>query len=105
MVFVDTQAFPTLTTLLLIGAGSRYENAQTNGIAHFFEHMPFKGSEKYPSTYAISSTIEGLGGNFNAFTAKDHTGYWVKATSDHFPTIVELLSDILLHPLLKEDEI
>ena len=105
VVFVDTQAFPTLTTLLLIGAGSRYENAQTNGIAHFFEHMPFKGSEKYPSTYAISSTIEGLGGNFNAFTAKDHTGYWVKATSDHFPTIVELLSDILLHPLLKEDEI
>lgn len=105
VVFVDTQAFPTLTTLLLIGAGSRYENSETNGIAHFFEHMPFKGSEKYPSTYAISSTIEGLGGNFNAFTAKDHTGYWVKATSDHFPTIVELLSDILLHPLLKDDEI
>lgn len=105
IIFVDTQAFPTLTTLLLIGAGSRYENTKTNGIAHFFEHMPFKGSEKFPSTYAISSTIEGLGGNFNAFTAKDHTGYWVKATSDHFPTIVELLADILLHPLLKDEEI
>jgi predicted Zn-dependent peptidase len=105
VVFVDTQAFPTLTTLLLIGAGSRYETKENNGIAHFFEHMPFKGSEKYPSSFAISSTIEGLGGAFNAFTAKDHTGYWVKATSDHFTTVIDLLSDILLRPLLVPEEI
>lgn len=105
VVFIDTQAFPTLTTLLLIGAGSRYENAVNNGIAHFFEHMPFKGSKKYPSSFAISSTIEGLGGAFNAFTAKDHTGYWVKATNDNFPTVIDLLSDIVLNPLLIPEEI
>lgn len=105
VVFVDTKTFPTITTLLLIGAGSRYETKENNGIAHFFEHMPFKGSKKYPSSYAISSTIEGLGGAFNAFTSKDHTGYWVKATSDHFDTVIDILSDVLLNPLLQPDEI
>lgn len=105
VVFVDTQTFPTITTLLLIGAGSRYENKVNNGIAHFFEHMPYKGSAKYPNSFVISSTIEGLGGIFNAFTAKDHTGYWVKATSEHFSTVIDILADVLLHPLLVPEEI
>lgn len=105
VLFVDTHAFPTLTTLLLIGAGSRYETEENNGIAHFFEHMPYKGSKKYPSSFIISSTIEGMGGAFNAFTAKDHTGYWVKGTANHFPQIIDILSDILLHPLLDPTEI
>ncbi len=105
VMFVDTEAFPTLTTLLLVGAGSRYENAKNNGIAHFFEHMAFKGSKKYLNSYVITSTIEGLGGVFNAFTSKDHTGYWIKATSDHFETIVDVLSDMILNPLLQEEEI
>jgi predicted Zn-dependent peptidase len=105
VILTDTNAFPTITTLLLIGAGSRYENEKNNGIAHFFEHMAFKGSQKYPSSFVISSVIEGLGGYFNAFTAKDHTGYWVKATADHFESVIDVLSDMILHPLLVEDEI
>lgn len=105
VVFIDTEAFPTLTTLLLVGAGSRYENEKNNGIAHFFEHMAFKGSKKYLNSFVISSTIEGLGGIFNAFTSKDHTGYYIKATSEHFETIVDVLSDMILHSLLLEEEI
>ncbi|MGB9707643.1 MAG: M16 family metallopeptidase [Microgenomates group bacterium] len=105
VVLIDTEAFPTLTTLLLVGAGSRYENEKNNGIAHFFEHMAFKGSKKYPSSLLISSTIEGLGGVFNAFTAKDHTGYWIKGTTQHFETIIDVLADMIQHPLLKEEEI
>lgn len=105
VIFIDTEAFPTLTTLLLIGAGSRYENEKNNGIAHFFEHMAFKGSKKYPSSLIISSTIEGLGGVFNAFTSKDHTGYWIKSTTAHFSTVVDVLSDMVLNPLLIEEEI
>lgn len=105
VILVDTNAFPTLTTLLLVGAGSRYENDQNNGIAHFLEHMFFKGSTKYPNTFIISSILEGMGGVFNAFTSKDHTGYWIKSTNEHFEKVLDVLSDMLLNPLLLEEEI
>ena len=105
VIFVDTKTFPTVTTLLLIGAGSRYENEKNNGIAHFFEHMAFKGSKKYPNSFIISSTIEGLGGVFNAFTSKDHTGYWIKSTVEHFPTVIDVISDMVLNPILDVTEI
>ncbi len=105
VLLVDTESFPTVTTMILVGAGSRYENAKNNGIAHFFEHMAFKGSKKYPNSFDISSTIEGIGGVFNAFTAKDHTGYWVKAPGSHFETVIDVLSDMILHSLLVPEEI
>ena len=105
IVFVDTNAFPTITSLLLIGAGSRYENKTNNGIAHFFEHMAFKGSKKYPNSFLISSAIEGIGGIFNAFTGKDHTGYWIKATNKHFDQTIDVLSDMITNPLLSQEEI
>lgn len=105
VIFINTAAFPTLTTLLLIGAGSRYEDKKNNGIAHFFEHMAFKGSKKYPSSFVISSTIEALGGVFNAYTAKDHTGYWIKGLNEDFETIVDVISDMILNPLLLKEEI
>jgi predicted Zn-dependent peptidase len=105
VIFIDTKTFPTLTTLLLIGAGSRYENEKNNGVAHFFEHMAFKGSKKYPNSFVISSTVEGFGGMFNAFTAKDHTGYWIKATTKHFETMIDVISDMIQTPKLLPEEI
>ena len=104
VVFVPTNQ-SSMTVLLLVGAGSRYEDASNNGVAHFFEHMAFKGGKKYPNTKIISETIEATGGIFNAFTAKDHTGYWIKATPSHFKTIIDVLSDMIIHPLLDEGEI
>lgn len=105
VILVDTQSFPTLTALVMVGAGSRYETIQNNGIAHFFEHMAFKGSKQFPNSYAISSAIEGIGGVFNAFTSKDHTGYWIKATNDHTTKLLDVLSDMLLQSLLDPEEI
>lgn len=105
VILIDTKTFPTLTTLLLVGAGSRYENEKNNGIAHFLEHMFYKGSKKYPNPKIISEIIEGMGGQWNAFTSKDYTGYYIKAATDHFPKIVDILSDILLNPLFDEKEI
>ena len=105
VIFIDIKAFPTITSVLLVGAGSRYETQANNGIAHFFEHMAFKGSKKYPDSFVISSTIEGLGGVFNAFTSKDHTGYWIKSLSEHFSTTVDVLSDMIQHSLLLPEEI
>ncbi len=105
VILIDTEAFPSLTTLLLVGAGSRYENEKNNGIAHFFEHMAFKGSKKFPDSFTIASMIEGAGGVFNAFTSKDHTGYWIKSTVAHFEKVVDVLSDMIIHPILAEEEI
>jgi len=105
VVLVDTKTFPTFTAMLLVGAGSRYENKENNGVAHFFEHMAFKGSKKYPNALLLSSMIEGLGGIFNAFTTKDHTGYWIKAPLSHFETVVDVLADMIQNPLLLEEEI
>jgi len=105
VIFVDTKTFPTLTTLLLIGSGSRYENEKNNGIAHFLEHMFYKGSKKYPNPKIISQIIEGMGGHWNAFTSKDYTGYYIKASTDHFPKTIDILSDILLNSLFENKEI
>jgi predicted Zn-dependent peptidase len=105
VIFVDIKAFPTITTVLLVGAGSRYETENNNGIAHFFEHMAFKGSQKYPDSFVISSTIEGLGGIFNAFTSKDHTGYWIKSLGEHFETAIDVISDMVQHSRLLPEEI
>jgi len=105
VILADTGAFPTLSTLLLVGAGSRYENEKNNGVAHFFEHMAFKGSKKYPNSFVITSKIEGLGGAFNAFTSKDHTGYYIKATTAHFEEVLDVIADMVQHSLLEVEEI
>ncbi len=105
VILIDTKAFPSVTTMVLVGAGSRYEDKINNGIAHFFEHMAFKGSKTYPDAFTISSTIDRLGGVFNAFTSKDHTGYWVKAPNTHFEKVIDVLSDMILHPKLLQEEI
>lgn len=93
------------TVLILVGAGSRYEEKRTNGLSHFLEHMAFKGTTKRPTTFAISSQIESLGGEFNAFTSKDHTGFYIKAASVHLPVMVDVLSDMLLNSKFAPEEI
>ena len=105
VLLVETGPFPTFTALLLVRAGSRYETKRENGIAHFFEHMAFKGSKKYPDARLLSAAIEGVGGEFNAFTDRTHTGYWVKAPSKYLSLVLDVLSDMVQNPLLKEEEI
>ena len=89
------------TVMVMVGAGSRYESKKINGLAHFLEHMAFKGSKKRPSSLLISSTIDAIGGEFNAFTGKDHTGFYVKARSEHIPLVVDVLSDMILTTIIK----
>lgn len=105
VVYVDTGGAESATVLLLVKAGSRYETEKNNGIAHFFEHMAFKGSTRYPDSFTISSTIEGMGGVFNAFTSKDHTGYWIKGTVDKVTVMLDVLSDMITSAKLEPVEI
>lgn len=95
----------SVTALILAGVGSRYEEKEINGISHFLEHMAFKGTQKRPSALAIASTIDGIGGEFNAYTSKDHTGYYIKAAKKHTPLLLDVLTDMLLHSKFDEKEI
>ena len=93
------------TVLVLMGAGSRYEKKAEGGLSHFIEHMMFKGTKNRPTAREIAQEIDGIGGEFNAYTAKDHTGYWIKAASEHIPFLIEMLSDMTLNSLLDDKEI
>ena len=98
----DTQ---TITALILVEAGSKYENKGNNGISHFLEHMMFKGTKKRPKTKIITEELDSIGGEYNAFTSKEQTGYWVKVASKYADTALDVVSDLYLNPLLEEKEI
>ncbi len=89
----------------MVGAGSRYESKKNSGISHFLEHMAFKGTKKRPSALNISTLIDGIGGEFNAFTGKEATGYFIKSSSSHTELCLDVLSDMLLNSLFKKEEI
>ena len=93
------------TVGLFFGTGSRYESYEQAGIAHFFEHMLFKGSAQYPSAQVIAETIEGVGGILNAGTDKELTVYWAKVASAHLPKAFDLLTDMVRAPLFDEAEV
>lgn len=93
------------TVLILVGAGSRYESREINGISHFLEHMFFKGAKKYKNSKEVAETIDGIGGDFNAFTGKEYVGYYVKAAAHHVETSLDVLSDMLIHCNLDPKEI
>lgn len=95
----------SVTVLILVGTGSRYERRENNGISHFLEHMVYKGTKKRPGPIDIPTEIEGFGGAWNAFTSKDHTGFYIKAAVNHLEHIFEILSDVLQNSLLREEEI
>ena len=81
----------------MLAAGSRYETSETNGIAHFAEHMFFKGTEHRPTARDIGGEIDAIGGEFNAFTGKEYTGYYVKCAAEHRGVALDVLVDMLRH--------
>ena len=95
----------SVTVLVFCGAGSRYETASERGISHFLEHMFFKGGKKYVNTKEVSAAIEGVGGDFNAFTGKEYAGYYVKVAHAQTELACDVLSDMLLHASFPPDEI
>lgn len=105
VIVVPMPSFESATVLVMVGAGSRYENKKNSGISHFLEHMAFKGTKNRPSSQDIAGFIDGIGGEFNAFTSKETTGYYIKAQSTHVESCLDLLADMLTNSLLSKDEI
>lgn len=87
-----------------VGVGSRYETEQQWGITHFIEHMLFKGTERRTAEQ-ISSEVDAVGGQLNAFTSKENTCYYIKTLTEDFPLAMDVLSDMFLHSRFSNEEI
>lgn len=105
VVLVPMKENKTATVIVMTGTGSRYENEHENGLAHFLEHMFFKGTTKRPSAKAISEELDAVGAVYNAFTSKERTAYYAKVGARHLDTALDVISDIFLNSKLPEKEI
>ncbi|HTM69081.1 MAG TPA: pitrilysin family protein [Candidatus Binatia bacterium] len=94
----DTAA---VTLLALYEVGSRYETASLSGASHFIEHMMFKGTARRPNTMAISRDLDAVGADYNAFTGKDLTGYYIRLQTEKLGLAVDMLEDMLYHSAFK----
>jgi predicted Zn-dependent peptidase len=95
----------SVTCAIMLAAGSRYETEESNGIAHFSEHMFFKGTERRPTARDISMEIDAIGGEFNAFTGKEYTGYYVRCAAESRDVALDVLVDMLRNSKFAPDEI
>jgi predicted Zn-dependent peptidase len=94
---------PVVYVGLMIGAGTRHELPNENGMAHYIEHCLFKGTEHYTARQIINR-IEGIGGEINAYTTKEETTFYAATLSNHFRTTLHLLADMVLRPTFNKKE-
>ena len=102
-----TSAMPHSTSVsvtISVGAGSRYEPDELAGLSHFLEHLPFKGTESWPTARHVSEAIEGVGGIMNASTDREVTVFWCKVARLHFNQAFSVLLDLVLHPRLDPED-
>src|SRR5215210_3125797 len=102
-----TESMPhvrSITAGVWVTRGSRHESDAESGVAHFIEHMLFKGTTTR-SAQQIAQTIDSIGGQLDAFTAKEHASYYIKVLDEHLPIAMDLLSDMVLRPAFSPGEI
>ena len=95
----------SVSCFVMFAAGARYETADIGGIAHFAEHMFFKGTKRRPTARDIATEIDGIGGEFNAFTGKEYTGYYVKCAAGTRDIALDVLVDMMRNSRFDPDEI
>ena len=95
----------TVTVLVLVATGSKYETKEVNGISHFLEHMAFKGTKKRPTAFDIAEPLDHIGSQYNAFTGQEYTGYYAKADASHLDLILDIIADMTLNPKFDQNEI
>jgi predicted Zn-dependent peptidase len=105
LITVPMKDNPTVTVLVLVETGSKYEDKKVNGISHFLEHMCFKGTTKRPKGIDISKELDSIGSQYNAFTSQEYTGYYAKSSARHFKKILDIVTDIYLNSTFPEAEI
>ncbi len=102
LVVVETPHLHTATLNLYVRAGSRYERPETNGLSHFLEHMLFRGSQRYPSSFALNLAIEELGGTLYAETGRDYSLYQIGLNPRNLGRGMDILGDLFRAPELRD---
>ena len=102
--FIDSPGSNTATIQIWFNAGSSLEDKSEFGIAHFLEHMFFKGTNKYPGA-ALARTIESFGGEINAFTSFDYTCYYINSPSQNINESLDVLLDMVSNPNFNQEDI
>lgn len=105
VISVELPNSESATVTVWVGVGSRFETPKINGISHFLEHMVFKGGKKRPTAKLISEAIDAFGGEFNASTSKEWTNFYIKSRVGKIDTAFDVLSDMVLKPILNAKEI
>ncbi|HEY8407434.1 MAG TPA: pitrilysin family protein [Gaiellaceae bacterium] len=103
-----TASIPTaqsVTCMVMLAAGSRYETPETSGIAHFAEHMFFKGTERRPTARMVAGEIDAIGGQLNAFTGKEYTAYFVRCAAESRDVALDVIVDMLRNSKFDSEEI
>src|ERR1700730_4143975 len=95
----------SMSAMLFVGAGSRYETREVAGTAHFLEHLFFKGTPRRPTTLDIATEIDSLGCRFNAFTSEEYTAYYVKGAAEYTEQAVDVIADMLRNALIPAEEV
>lgn len=95
----------TVTVIVAVAAGSKYETKEINGLSHFLEHMFFKGTKKRPKTKDIAEALDAVGGEFNAYTSQESTAYYAKVDKEHILLAIDVVSDIFLNSKIDSKEI
>jgi len=95
----------TVTVIVAVAAGSKYETKKVSGLSHFLEHMFFKGTKKRPKTKDIAGSLDAVGGEFNAYTSQESTAYYAKVDKEHIHLAIDVVSDIFLNSKIDAKEI
>lgn len=103
-VLVPEKNATSMTIFVMVRVGSRYEERKINGASHFIEHLMFKGTKRRPTTEILTRTIDRYGAEYNAFTGKDLTAYYIKVDAKQTELAIDLLHDMLFHSLFDAKE-
>lgn len=105
VIAIPLPALKSVSALLMVNTGSRFENKSYFGAAHLLEHLVFKGTRAYPTSLSLSIALDSIGAVSNAFTSKESTGYYVTAASKHLPFSLKILKELIFYPLLREKDV
>lgn len=105
IILTPIEGTKSVTVLCLVGAGSRYETRDINGISHYLEHMFFKGAQRYKNAAEVSTAIDSVGGDFNAFTAKEYAGYYVKLAAHQQEIAFDVIGDMMTGATFLPEEV
>lgn len=105
LMHIPMEQTETVLAMVLVGTGADFESKSENGLAHFLEHMCFKGTTKRPTAKDISIEFDNIGADYNAFTSRAYTGYYARAHKKHAEKIIEMVSDIYLNPTFPKGEV